>query len=352
VESAPAITWNERPRSVECALDLAKSVFQVHAVDADGQIVAKKKLRRAEVLKFFQALPPCMVGMEACATAHYWARELAALGHDVRLMSPAYVKAYVRRQKNDAADAEAICEAVRRPTMRFVPVKSAERQGVLVLHRARELLVRQRTMLINAIRGHCAEFGIIAPQGAGRVVELIERVRYAEADDVPELVQASLSILARQLAAIAVEIHALERRLLTWHRQDQASQRLATIPGVGLISATALAASVPEPKLFRSGREFAASLGLVPRQNSSGGKDRLGHISKMADRYLRKLLVVGATSVIRRARTGSLAAAPWVLSLLERRPARVVTVAMANKTARIVWAVLARGEVYRAPAMA
>ena len=333
-------------------LDLAKSVFQVHAIDANGQVVAKKKLRRGEVLTFFQALPPCMVGMEACATAHYWARELSALGHDARLMSPAYVKAYVRRQKNDAADAEAICEAVRRPTMRFVPVKSADRQSVLVLHRARELLVRQRTMLINAIRGHCAEFGIIAPQGAGRVVELIERVRQAEAGHVPELVRASLAILGRQLDAIAVEIHALERRLLTWHRQDQDSQRLATIPGVGLISATALAASVPEPKLFRSGREFAASLGLVPRQNSSGGKDRLGHISKMGDRYLRKLLVVGATSVIRRARTGSLATAPWILALLERRPARVVTVAMANKTARIVWAVLARGEAYRAPATA
>ena len=333
-------------------LDLAKSVFQVHGVNAAGEVVARKKLRRAEVLKYFQALPPCMIGMEACATAHYWARELAALGHDVRLIAPAYVKAYVRRQKNDAADAEAICEAVQRPSMRFVPVKSAERQSVLVLHRSRELLVRQRTMLINAIRGHCAEFGIIAPQGPGRVVELIERVRQAEACDVPDLVRASLSILARQLNAIAVEIHALERRLLTWHRQDRDSQRLATIPGVGLISATALAASVPDPSLFRSGREFAAFLGLVPRQNSSGGKDRLGRISKMGDRYLRKLLVVGATSVIRRARTGSLAAAPWIRSLLERRPARVVTVAMANKTARIVWAVLARGDIYRAPAMA
>jgi transposase len=305
-------------------LDLAKSVFQVHGVDAIGQCVLRKKLRRAELRKFFAAHSPCLVGMEACATAHYWARELSALGHEVRLMAPSYVKAYVRRQKNDAADAEAICEAVTRPTMRFVPVKTAERQGVLVLHRSREMLVRQRTMLINAIRGHCAEFGLIVPQGARRAAELVEQVRQADAAVVPDLARSALLMLADQLEALALQIHALERRLLTWHRQDQASQRLATIPGVGLISATAFAASVPDPSLFRSGREFAAFLGLVPRQSSSGGKDRLGRISKMGDRYLRKLLVIGATSVIRRARTGSLAAAvrpalspsPWPIRQL------------------------------------
>ena len=333
-------------------VDLAKSVFQVHGVDAGGQVVFRKKLRRAELLAFFEALPPCLVGMEACATGHHWAREISALGHDVRLMPPAYVKAYVRRQKNDAADAEAICEAVTRPTMRFVPVKSTERQSVLVLHRARELLVRQRTTLINAIRGHCAEFGIIAAQGARRAVELIEAVREAQADVLPDLARSTLLMLADQLDGLAMQIHALERRLMAWHRQDQASQRLATIPGVGLISATAFAASIPDPSLFRSGREFAAFLGLVPRQNSSGGKDRLGRISKMGDGYLRKLLVVGATSVIRRARTSTSVSALWIKALLERRPARVVTVAMANKNARIVWAVLARGEVYRPPAMA
>jgi transposase len=267
-------------------------------------------------------------------------------------MPPTYVKAYLRRQKNDAADAEAICEAVTRPTMRFVPIKSTERQSVLVLHRTRDLLVRQRTMLSNAIRGHCAEFGMIAPQGARRSAELVEQVRHADPRILPALAQSTLLMMADQLEALALRIHALERRLLAWHRQDQASQRLATIPGVGLISATAFAASVPDPAQFRSGREFAAFLGLVPRQNSSGGKDRLGRISKMGDGYLRKLLVVGATSVIRRARTGALAAAPWIRSLLERRPARVVTVAMANKTARIVWAVLARGDVYRPPAAA
>lgn len=333
-------------------LDLAKNVFQVHGVDDVGNVTIRKKLRRAEMLMFFAELPPCLVGVEACATAHHWAREITAFGHTVRLMPPSYVKAYVRRQKNDAADAEAICEAVRRPTMRFVPVKSAEQQSVLVLHRTRELLVRQRTMLINAIRGHCAEFGIIAAQGARRACDLVQDIRRQEEPTLPDLARAGLLVLANQLDALAAQINALDRRLLAWHRQDQASQRLATIPGVGIITATALAASVPDPSVFRSGREFAAFLGLVPRQNSSGGKERLGRISKMGNGYLRKLLVVGATSVIRCARTSTSPSATWVKALLERRPARVVTVAMANKNARIAWAVLARVEVYRVPATA
>ena len=333
-------------------LDLAKNVFQIHGVDDAGNVIVRKKLRRVGILAFFAELPPCRVGIEACATAHHWAREIAVFGHDVRLMPPSYVKAYVRRQKNDAADAEAICEAVRRPTMRFVPVKSAERQSVLVLHRTRELLVRQRTMLINAIRGHCAEFGIVAAQGARRVCDLVESIRRNEVSVLPDLARSALLVLANQLDGLAAQINALERRLLAWHRQDQASQRLATIPGVGIITATALAASVPDPSMFRSGREFAAFLGLVPRQNSSGGKERLGRISKMGNGYLRKLLVVGATSVIRRARSSTSPSASWIRGLLQRRPARVVTVAMANKNARIAWAVLARGEVYRAPAAA
>ncbi|MFW6300552.1 MAG: IS110 family transposase [Oceanicaulis sp.] len=336
-------------KSMTIGLDLAKSVFQVHGVDAAGHVSVRKKLRRAEVLRFFEALPSCLVGMEACGTAHHWAREIAALGHEVRLMPPAYVKPYVRRQKNDAADAEAICEAVTRPNMRFTPVKSVERQGVLTLHRTRELLVRQRTMLINAIRGRCAEFGIVVSQGARRVSELIEKAREADVSTLPEDVRFVLLTLGEQLDALAVRIHALDRRLLAWHRQDAASQRLATIPGVGVITATALSASVAEPAAFKSGREFAAFLGLVPRQNSSGGKERLGGITKMGDRYLRKLLVVGATSVVRRARGGAATASrvgDWVRALLERKPARVVTVAMANKTARIAWAVLARGDVY------
>jgi transposase len=338
--------------AITIGIDLAKSVFQVHGIDAAGAVVIRKKLRRAQMLKFFEGHERCLIGMEACATAHFWARELAAFGHEVRLMPPSYVKAYLRRQKNDAADAEAICEAVTRPTMRFVPVKSAERQSVLVLHRSRELLVRQRTMLINAIRGHCAEFGIIAPQGARRAGELVQQVRQAEVSSLPDLARSALSLLADQLGVLAAQIRGLERQLLAWHRQDQASQRLATIPGIGIITATALSASVTDPGIFRSGREFAAFLGLVPRQNSSGGKERLGRISKMGDGYLRKLLVVGATSVIRRARTGAVGTAPWIRALLERRPARVVTVAMANKTARIVWAVLTRGDIYRPPVIA
>jgi transposase len=334
-------------KTTTIGLDLAKNVFQVHGVDAAGQAVIRKKLRRSEVLRFFQTLEPCLVGVEACATAHYWAREISALGHEVRLMPASYVKAYLRRQKNDAADAEAICEAVRRPTMRFVPIKSADRQSVMVLHRTRALLVRQRTMLINAIRGHCAEFGMIVAQGARRVADLLDEVRRSDGATLPDLARSALLMLADQLGALAAQINRLDRRLLVWHRQSQTSQRLATIPGVGIITATALAASITDPSLFRSGREFSAFLGLVPRQNSSGGKDKLGRISKMGDGYLRKLLVVGATSVIRRARTGSSASATWVNALLARRPARVVTVAMANKTARIVWAILARGGVYR-----
>ncbi|GAA5053461.1 IS110-like element ISCc4 family transposase [Erythrobacter westpacificensis] len=331
-------------------LDLAKPVFQLHAVDANGNVVWRKKLRRSALLDTLAKVPACLIGMEACATAHYWAREIAALGHLVRLMPPAYVKAYLRRQKNDAADAEAICEAVRRPTMRFVPVKSAERQAVLALHRSRELLVRQRTMLINAIRGHCAEFGLVTAQGVRAARELMERVEQADSSVLPDIARSVVMALTEQFKTLAYQIQALSRQLLVWHRQDETSQRLATIPGVGVISATALAASVVNPAQFRSGREFAASLGLVPRQNSSGGKDKLGRISKMGDRYLRKLLVVGATSVVRRARTSDAPTASWIRSLLERKPARLVTVAMANKTARIIWAVLARGENYRSPA--
>jgi transposase len=247
------------------------------------------------------------------------------------------------------ADAEAICEAVTRPTMRFVPVKSADRQAVLVLHRSRDLLMRQRTMLLNALRAHLAEFGIIAPQGPRRMMGLIAELRDGSYEELPDIARSALLGIGAQLEALARQVHSLERQLLAWHRQDAASQRLETIPGVGIISATALAASIPDPSVFRSGRQFAAFLGLTPRQNSSGGKERLGRISKMGDGYLRRLLVIGATSVIRRVGTNSSATGDWVRSLLTRKPARVATVAMANKTARIVWAVLARGQTYRAP---
>ena len=329
-------------------IDLAKSVFQLHGVDADGAVVLQKKLRRGAVLNFLSKLEPCLIGMEACATSHYWAREIAALGHDVRLVPPAYVKPYVKRQKNDAADAEAICEAVTRPNMRFVPIKSKEQQSVLVLHRTRDLLMRQRTMILNAIRAHMAEFGVITAQGPCKVIELVRRLQEDQDPGLPELARSALLALGTQLDGLAAELRTIERQLMAWHRQSAASQRLETIPGVGIITATALAASVPDPTVFKSGRQFAAWLGLVPRQNSSGGKDRLGHISKMGNGYLRRLLVVGATSVTRRAPTNDTRTGAWVRSLLERKPVRLVTVAIANKTARTAWALLAKGECYRA----
>ena len=333
-------------------IDLAKSVFQLHGVDVEGRAVLRKKLRRSAVLDVLRGLPPCLIGMEACASSHHWAREIAALGHDVRLIPPAYVKPYVKRQKNDAADAEAICEAVSRPSMRFVPIKSPEQQSVLMLHRSRDLLMRQRTMLLNAIRAHLAEFGVVAAQGPSKVLDLVARLRSGELIELPETVRSVLLGLASQLESLAGEVRALERQLMAWHRSNAASQRLETIPGVGLITATALAASVPDASVFRSGRQFAAYLGLVPRQSSSGGKERLGHISKMGNGYLRRLLVVGATSVIRRAGTNETRTGAWVRSLLERKPARLTTVAVANKTARVAWALLARAESYRAGAPA
>jgi transposase len=329
-------------------LDLAKHIFQVHAVDETGKVVARKRLRRGEVLSFFAGLSPCLIGMEACATAHHWARELTKLGHTVRLMPPAYVKAYVKRGKTDAADAEAICEAVNRPSMRFVPVKSTEQQSVLMLHRVRALLIRQRTMLVNALRGHLAEFGIIVAQGISRIRELIQLLTDESADAaLSPLARRALAPLVDQLLDLQPRIRALEAELLAWHRQSQESRRLETIPGVGFVTATAITATVTDPSLFRSGREFAAWLGLTPRPNSSGGKERLGRISKMGDGYLRTLLVVGATAVIRYVRTKTAAETAWISSLLSKKPARLVSVALANKTARIAWALLARGEAYR-----
>lgn len=332
-------------------LDLAKHVFQVHGVNATGDVVVRKRLRRAEVLSFFAGLEPSLVGMEACATAHYWGRELIKLGHTVRLMPPSYVKPYVRRGKTDATDAAAICEAVTRPSMRFVPVKTAEQQSVLMLHRARALLIRQRTMLINALRGHLAEFGIVAAQGVRSMAALLEKVFWdpRHPTEIPPLARTALEPLVAQVTDLQARIKALEVELLAWHRASEESRRLETIPGVGFITATAIAATVTDPAHFRSGREFAAWLGLTPRQNSSGGKERLGRISKMGDGYLRTLLVVGATAVMRYARQKTAAEASWVNGLLATKPARLVSVALANKTARIAWALLSRKEVYRLP---
>ena len=326
-------------------LDLAKQVFQVHAVDAAGQVMLRKALRRGQMTTFFAGLPRCLVGMEACATAHYWARELAALGHEVRLMPPQYVKAYVRRQKNDAADAAAICEAVTRPAMRFVPVKSETQQAGLVLHRVRDLLQRQRTMLINALRGHLAEFGVIAPQGPRHVAQLAAVVRDETDGGVPEPARRVLLLLVEQFEDVSGRLAALGRELLARHRADPASRRLATIPGIGPVTASTLAATVTEPAAFRSGREFAAWLGLVPRQNSSGGRTRLGRISRRGDTELRRLLITGAQAVLRWPR--AVAANPWLRDLLARRPRLVVAVALANKLARIAWAVLRHGTEFR-----
>jgi len=331
-------------------LDLAKHVFQVHGIDAEGAAVVRKQLRRGQVLAFFRKLPRCVVGLEACATAYYWARELCALGHEVRLMPAQYVKAYVKRNKNDAADAEAICEAVGRPTMRFVPVKTANQQAAVLLHRGRERLVRQRTGLVNALRAHLAEFGIIAPQGLRNVGGLIAIVRDETDTRLPGLARQVLTVLAAQVEQLEAAVAALEKQLMAWHRGNPVSQRLATIPGIGPIIATAIAATVTEPGQFRSGREFAAWLGLVPRQNSTGGKNRLGGITKRGNQYLRRLLINGASANLLRSKATN--ANPWVIGLRRRRPSLVVAVALANKTARIAWAVMQRQENYQRVAVA
>lgn len=326
-------------------LDLAKNVFQVHAVDGAGRVVVRRQLRRNQLLQFFEQLPRCLVGMEACSTSHYWARELGRLGFEVKLMPPVYVKPYVKRGKNDAADAEAICEAVTRPTMRFVPVKSCERQALLMQHKTRDLLVRHRTALINALRGHLAEFGIVAPRGAIGVKAALEALHSAQ-DDLPVPAMQALEHIRKQLEELSEKIAELDRIIMRWCRNDAAARRLMTIPGVGSLTAAAIAASVGDAAEFKSARQFAAWLGLTPRQNSSGGKERLGRISKQGDRTIRRLLVVGATAVVRRARLDA-PSFPWITRLLDRKPARLVSVAIANKTARIAWAILSREEMYR-----
>lgn len=330
-------------------LDIAKHVFQVHAADMEGLAVAQVKLRRSQVLDYFGALPSCLIGIEACATAHYWARELMALGHNVRLMPPGYVKPYVKRNKTDAADAEAIAEAVTRPTMRFVPVKSPEQQAALMLHRTRELLVRQRTMLATSLRAHLAEFGIIAPQGIHRVEKLATDVHNPA---VPPLARDALLVLVEALARVWEQIDALETQIVARHRADEVSRRLASIPGIGPITPMAIAATVPDPSMFRSGREFAAWLGLTPKSHSSGGKEKLGRISKQGDRYIRHLLYIGAGNAVRFAKARAASGEAWIRSLQERRPPKIVIIALANKMARIAWALMTRGESFRPPVVA
>ena len=332
---------------ITIGIDIAKNVFQVHGIDETGEVIVRRQLRRRQVLPFFTKLSPCLVGMEACATSHHWAREISKFGHEVKLMPPRYVKPYVKRNKNDAADAEAICEAVTRPNMRFVPVKTPEQQSVLMLHRSRQLFVRQRTSLINAIRAHLAEFGIAAGIGRNGMEVLLDLIAKGKDERVPPTARECLMALAMQLDLIKRQILEADRRVLAWHRASETSKRLEAIPGVGPLIASAFVASIPDPTIFRSGRDLSAWIGLVPKQSSTGGKERLGNISKAGNHYLRKLLVIGALSVIRRAKQVGFTRHPWLVGLLQRRPPKIAAIALANKIARIVWAMMVRGETFQ-----
>lgn len=337
--------------AVTIGMDIAKSVFVVHGVDANGEVVIRRRLTRRRVLPFFEKLPSCLVGIEAGAAAHYWGRQLRDLGHDVRLMPPSYVKPYVKRQKNDAADAEAICEAVTRPTMRFVAIKTPEQQSVQGLHRVRLMLIRRRTQLANAIRGHMAEYGLVAPVGRNGLAQLARII--ADADDVrlPEATRTCLTMLVEQLDLVNRQILETDRRVMADARASETGRRLMEVPGVGPVLASAIVAAVPDPRAFRSGRNLAAWIGLVPRQNSSGGKERLGGVTKQGDRYLRQLLVAGALSVVRQAmRHGTKRS--WLVQLLARRTTKIAAVALANKIARTIWAMMITGDRYREPVVA
>ncbi|SMC14779.1 IS110 family transposase [Roseovarius aestuarii] len=328
-------------------LDLAKNIFQVHGITADGTVAFNRALRRAQLLEFFEKLEPCLIGMEACGSGHHWARQFQKLGHEARLMPAMYVKAYVKRGKSDAIDAEAICEAVTRPTMRFVAIKSEEQQGVLFLHRARDMVVRQRTQLSNMLRGLLGEFGIVIAQGVGSAVKFARAVLDGERPNIPEVAVDVLANLSNQMVALHLRILWYDKRLQLEARQDPRVMLLRTIPGVGPITASAIVATAGDGHQFRNGREFAAWLGLTPLNRSSGGKEKLGRISKMGDRYVRRLLVAGMTARLRQMKINPERVDPWAIALLERKSPRLATVAMANKTARIVWAVLTRNEYYR-----
>lgn len=331
-------------------LDIAKQVFHAHGADASGAEVFSKRITRAKLLSFFASQPECVVAMEACGGAHHWARELARLGHTVRLIPPAYVKPFVKRQKNDAVDAEAICEAAQRPGMRYVAVKSEEQQASALVFRARDLLVRQRTQLINALRGHMTEYGWVAPRGRWHIAALTELVEGEDA--VPESARPVLRLMLDAVAAIDVRIAELDQEIARRAREDEVARRLMTVPGIGPITAVALMALAPPMETFAKSRDFAAWLGLTPRQMSTGGKQRLGSITKMGERTLRRLLIIGSTAVVRHATTKGAPPGSWLEQMLARKPRMLVAVALANKTARIVWAVLTKGQVYRAPAVA
>ncbi len=327
-------------------IDLAKNVFQIHAVDQRGKVVVKKQLRRNQVIPFFTNLEPCLVGMEACGSAHYWARKLELLGHTAKLMAPQFVKPYVKTNKNDAADAEAICEAVGRPSMRFVSIKNGEQQALLSVHRARQGFVKARTAQANQIRGLLAEYGILIPQGIRHISKRLPEILEDGENDLPGVFRQLLQRLSEHLKELGRQVDELEAQIQIWHRENVASQKLAQIPGIGPITASALVATIGNAKYFKNGRQLAAWMGLVPRQHSTGGKPTLLGISKRGDAYLRTLLIHGTRSVIRVAQNKPNHEGSWLGQLIERRSKNVAAVALANKNARIVWALLAHDRNY------
>jgi transposase len=329
-------------------LDIAKQIFQVHGADASGAVIFRRQIRRVKLLEFFASKPRCVVAMEACGGGHHWAREIAKLGHEVKLIPPAYVKPFVKRQKNDAADAEAICEAAQRPTMRFVAVKSEEQQASAAVFRGRDLLVRQRTQIANALRGHMAEYGWVAPKGMTHIAKLAGLLD--DPDALPEAARVVFKLLLANLEVLDRQIAELDKEISRRAREDAVARRLMTIPGVGPITATAIAALAPPAETFAKGRDFAAWLGLTPLQKSTGGKQRLGATSKMGERTLRRLLIIGSSAVVLHASKRGAPKGSWLEQMLARKPRMLVTVALANKTARIVWALLVKQEDYRAPA--
>jgi transposase len=329
---------------IRIGIDTSKHVFQLHGVNAAEEPILRKKLRRHDLVAFFTKLPPTVIGIEACGGSHHWARLLQSLGHEVKLIAPQFVKPYVKRGKNDAADAEAICEAMSRPTMRFVPVKSTEQQAALMLVGLRDRLIRQRTQLANAIRGYAAEFGLIAAKGLGKIEPLLERIR--EDDTLPPLARELFAMQAKEYVQLQTRLEEVDDKLMAWHRADACSRRLAKIPGVGPIGASMLVMKTPTPESFRSARHFAAWLGLTPKDHSTAGKVRLGVITRAGDEALRSVLVVGATTVIQQVRRGRGSASPWLVALLKRKPPKLAAVALANKIARIAWTLMVSGEHY------
>jgi transposase len=331
-------------------LDIAKHVFQAHGADAAGQVLFRKRITRGKLIAFLAAQSPCIVAMEACAGAHYWAREISKLGHSVRLMAPAYVKPFVKRQKNDATDAEAVCEAVQRPSMRFVPVKTEEQQANAIVFRARDLLVRQRTQCVNALRGHLMEYGYVFPKGITHVATLVALIE--DQSSLPDSVRVILKLLVDTFTALEAQIAALDTEINQRSKSDPTARRLMTIPGVGPIASTAITALVPAAEGFPAGRDFAAWLGLTPLQKSTGGKQKLGAVSKRGERTIRRLLIIGASAVVQQASRRGAPKGSWLAQMLARKPKMLVTVALANKMARIIWALLVKGGTYRTPAAA